>query len=203
VTSQATGGTSAASTIAFTVTFGEATQALSSGSTSTTSAVSDYTYTRTGASNATVIFKYFAPPQSASFAVTNFLFFSSRDLVTYVNAEETTVGVITLSSAATLAPAALAGKTIVFAKSSTDSTTATLGNDGTYTSINTSHIAGSGSYTFAQITPEVVLLVFSDSSGSVNTVQMTFANNSTGSFFDTQTSGSSVEKVVVGHFTVK
>jgi len=86
VTSQATGGTSAASTIAFTVTFGEATRRSPPAPPDHVRRVRLHLHPHRRF-QCHGYFKYFAPPQSASFAVTNFLFFSSRDLVTYVNAK--------------------------------------------------------------------------------------------------------------------
>jgi hypothetical protein len=185
-----------------TVTFGEATLGFSTTDTNDTSGVADYTYTRTGLNSASVVINYIAPPQATNNNGSSIVVFQNSTHATFQNLNGTH-GSIVLSAPAATAPATLSGKTITLTETSPSPKTEilTLGTGGIFSSDSSNGEMDSGTYTFAQYSPEVVMLTRTDAAGDVIYAQLTFSSAKAGTFFATSFNPGSTAKTKVGHFT--
>jgi len=176
---------------AFDITFGQATFAQTVTSTNATSGVADYAYTRTSLDSAILTWNYVAPPQAIAHSGSFFLTFKSSTTADFTNSNGD-YGTLKASEASAKAPLSLTGKTIVV-KASGEAVIVVLANDNTFVSTDW-HPGGetktfSGTYTSAQYSPDVVMLILLDTSsehtGELNYIQLTFSAATLGSLVNT------------------
>jgi Divergent InlB B-repeat domain len=196
----------------FTVSFGQDTMAQTSDNTNNQSQVSNYTYTRTSTSNATLIINNYLPPGgngNTNNSDTIYLTFTSATKATYYNPADPSTGEIALTpilSTGDFAPAALNEGTLTFHPTvANEGGTATLTN-GNFTINSTSGKTSTGTYTYMQYSPLAGLIIFTHtdaaSAGEISYFQLTFNSAGGGSVagdaYDTDSDGS----ITLGTFTL-
>ena len=103
----------------------------------------------------------------------------------WTNENGSGTGTMTFSQVSNLVPATLAGETIQYYSIAGRAIAATtLDTDGTYTNIEANGGTGSGTYTFTQYSPTVVIFEATSNDGSVTYDELTFTSATTGQVAD-------------------
>ncbi len=187
--------------------FGQATAGTTSFSTSTNdvSRVSNYTYTRTGINTAILVaYPYLPQPPFGGGNNTNLLTFQSATKLTYDNITDASTGTLTLSvlpQANYFAPAALPTQGTLTIKDSGGTESPSLKYGVFSNSVN----GNAGTYTYAQFSPNVGMLVVTNTNASqagvVSYLTLTF-NSATGGSTRGDESNDHLGSITLGTFSL-
>jgi len=170
----------------FTTCFGAGTfsQNMLPGTNLDNNAVGNYTYDKLTTNTALLTLASTAPPDETKTTMIGLTFTSGKDAVlSFTNSDAGIgAGAMHLTTAQSLAPTSMAGKTIT----SSSGGTAKLNTDGTFTLTGNGQNK-SGDYTYVQYSPVSAMIVITNSGGSTDTgyLQLTFTSTTAGPMIET------------------
>lgn len=168
--------------IPFTLTFGTTGFLQQSTDTNNPSGVGNYTYKKLSASTAQLKVAYTAPPTSTNDGATVLLTFSTTNSGVFTDTNGVESGTISLSRAASFAPASIVGDKVAVVSATGDKHTVSFGATA-FTDMDDSQGGVSfGNYSFTKYCPLGALLKLNGTNKNTNYVILVFGNTNQGSF---------------------
>lgn len=184
--------------IPFALTFGTTGFLQQSTDTNNPSGVGNYTYKKLTASTAQLKVAYTAPPTSTNDGATVLLTFSTTNFGVFADTNGVNSGTISLSRAASFAPASIVGDKLAVVSVTGEKHTVSFGAT-VFTDMDDSQGGvSSGTYSFTKYCPLGALLKLNGTNKNANYVILVFGNTNQGSFSATEYQNTNTPSVADG-----